>query len=226
MRRDAPSSMKGLRERNISTECPHCGDTVSLLPQHDPITDPENENAYFVALCPNHRRRYCEPIFAVYQALNDYIVARYPIPGFKASDMHKAIPERIREDYAEARRCMFVEAYKGAVALFRRVVEATACDKLGQKAKNKDGTTKKLYELIDLLGSEGLITKDIKDAAHEVRFFGNYGAHVQDDGLDKVEPDEARDVREICWQLLSTIYIAPFKTRELRDKRVKKKKHS
>ncbi len=48
--------------------------------------------------------------------------------------------------------------------------------------------------------------------------------HVQDDGLDKVKLDEARDVREICWQLLHTIYIAPFKTRELRGKRVKKGK--
>ncbi len=224
MRDAAPSSIEGLREINISTECPHCGDTVSLLPRHDPITDVGNENAYFVALCPNHRWRHCKPIFAVYEALNDYIVARYPIPGFEASSMHEAIPLDIREDYAEARRCMYADAYKGAVALFRRVVEATACDRLGKKAKSKDGKTKRLYELIDLLGSEGLITKDIKDAAHEVRFFGNYGVHVQDDGLDKVKLDEARDVREICWQLLHTIYIAPFKTRELRGKRVKKGK--
>ncbi len=224
MRPEAPRSIQGLLERNISTECPDCGDTVALLPQHPPITDVGDEHAYFVALCPNHKRHYCKPIFAVYQAMNNYIVTRYPIPGFTASRMHEAIPQDIREDYAEARRCMFVDAYKGAVALSRRVVEATACDKLGKKAKNKDGTTKKLYELIDMLGSEGLITKEIEDAAHEVRFFGNYGVHVQDDGLDKVEPDEARDVREICWQLLYTIYIAPFKTRELRGKRVKKGK--
>ena len=224
MRPEAPSSVGGLLERNISTECPHCGDTVSLLPQHEPITDVGKDNAYFVALCPNHRRHYCKPILAVYQALNDFIIERYPIPGFEASHIHEAIPKRIREDYAEARRCMFVEAYKGAVALFRRVVEATACDKLGKKARHKNGTTKKLYELIDLLGSESLITKDVKDAAHEVRLFGNYGVHVQDDGLDEVKRDEARDVREICWQLLHTIYIAPFKTRELRGKRVKKGK--
>ena len=226
MRPEAPSSIKGLLERNISTECPHCGDTVSLLPQHEPITDVGKEHAYFVALCPNHKRHYCKPLFAVYEALNDYISARYPIPGFEASHVHEAVPFGIREDYAEARRCLYAEAYKGAVALFRRVVEATACDKLGKKAKNKDGDTKKLYELIDLLGSEGLITKDIKDAAHEIRFFGNYGVHVQDDGLDKIEWREARDVREICWQLLYTIYVAPFKTQELRDKRVKKKKRT
>ena len=224
MQTAAPSSIKELVQRNISTECPHCGDTIALLPQHDPITDALNEIAYFVALCPNHKRRHCKPIFAVYQALNNYIFASYPMPGFKASNIHEAIPESIREDYAEARRCMFAEAYKGAVALFRRVVEATACDKLGKEAKNNNGKTKILYELIDLLHSEGLITKDIKDAVHEVRLLGNYGAHVQDDGLDKVEPDEAGDVREICWQLVNTIYIAPFKTRELRDKRVEKKK--
>jgi hypothetical protein len=70
--------------------------------------------------------------------------------------------------------------------------------------------------------SRGLITKDVRDSAHEVRHFGNYGAHIQDDGLDSVSADEATDVGEIAWQLLSSLYVSPAKTAELRKKRESK----
>lgn len=217
-----PESIDDLIACNISTECPHCGDTVALVPVHKPVN--AYDHSYFVALCPNHKRSHCKPIFAVYQPLNDYIQERYPIPSFSASSMHKSIPESIREDYAEGARCLFVDSYKATVGMCRRVVEALACDKLANKSKDAKGKTRKLYKLIDLLHSDGLITKDLKDSAHELRYFGNYGAHVQDDGLDKVERQEARDVREITWQLLYSIYVGPFKTKELRKARTSKGK--
>ena len=217
-----PESIEELTQRNISTNCPHCGDTVALIPEHKPINT--HGHSYFVARCPNSKRQYCDPIFAVYQPLNDYIQERYPIPGFKASSMHDAIPIQIREDYAEGKRCLYVESHKAVVVMCRRVVEALACEKLSTKSKNTKGTTRKLHDLIDLLHTEGLITKDLKDSAHELRYFGNYGAHVQDVGLDKVERQEARDVQEITWQLLYTVYVAPAKTEELRKARSNKSK--
>jgi Domain of unknown function (DUF4145) len=58
-----------------------------------------------------------------------------------------------------------------------------------------------------------------RESAHEIRQFGNYGAHVQDDGLDKVTSDEARNAREVTWQFLYSIYIAPAKTAELKKAR-------
>lgn len=214
--RSLPRSIDELIECNISTECPHCGDTVALVPVHSPTNT--HDNAYFVAQCPNHKRQHCRPIFAVYQALNDCIVARYPISTAEASNFHKSIPMPIREDYAEACRCAHNNANKAVVVMCRRVIEALACDKLQGKAK--DGArSKALHLLVDLLQSEGFITKDLKESAHELRLFGNYGAHVQDDGLDNVTPKEAKNAREITWQLLHTIYVAPAKTAELRDAR-------
>lgn len=133
--------------------------------------------------------------------------------------MDKVIPEAIREDYSEAKRCGYVKAHKGAVGLYRRVVEAAATDKLGAEAKDRKGRTKRLFDLIDSLHSAGMITNDIKESAHELRLFGNYGVHVQDDGLDKVTSDEAGDVGEIAWQLLYTLYVAPANTARLRRKR-------
>lgn len=106
----------------------------------------------------------------------------------------------------------------------RRVLEAVACDKLGPKAKDAKGSTLTLHTLIDVLHAEGFITKDLKNSAHEIRQFGNYGAHVQDDGLDKVTRQEARDAREVTWQFLYSIYVAPAKTDELRKARQSKGK--
>lgn len=212
-----PDSIEELRERNISTECPHCGDTVSLIPIHKPLNT--YDLSYFVAQCPNHKRQHCKPVFAVYQALNDRIQERYPIPSFDASRMHKSIPAPIREDYAEGARCLFVNSYKAAVVMCRRVLEAVACDKLGADAKDTRGNTVKLHALIDKLNGAGLITKDLKESAHELRHFGNYGAHAQDDGLDSVTRQEAQDARELTWQFLYAIYVAPAKTEELRNAR-------
>ena len=217
-----PVDIKELYGRNISLECPTCHNTIMPMP----IAGPVNHDAYsyFIGVCPNRTRLHCKPILAVYESTDDRIEATYPIPSFDASSFHEAIPMSIREDYAEGVRCIYVKSYKAAVTMYRRVVEALACDKLGSKAKKSDGETKKLRDLIDVLNAEGLITKDLTASAHELRLFGNYGAHVQDDGLDKVEPQEARDVREITWQLLYSIYIAPFKTAELREKRTEKGK--
>lgn len=212
-----PQSIEELQARNVSTECPNCGDTVALIPVHKPISD--HDYSYFVALCPNHKRQFCKPIFAVYQTLNDRIQDSYPIPSFEASRMNKAIPEVIREDFAEGARCSYVDSHKAVVVMCRRVLEAVAADKLGTKTNDAKGNTLKLHALIDLLGAEGLITKDLKDSAHEIRQFGNYGAHAQDDGLDKVTRQEARDAREITWQFLSAIYVVPAKTDELRKSR-------
>jgi hypothetical protein len=123
MRRALPETIDELRNRNLSVHCPGCADTVTLNPVAGPINS--FDYAYFIGRCPNSDRRHCRPIFGIYQPLNDIITERYPIPSFEARWIHEAVPLSIREDYAEAKRCTFVKAYKGAVAMYRRVVEAT-----------------------------------------------------------------------------------------------------
>ena len=65
----------------------------------------------------------------------------------------------------------------------------------------------------------GRLFPHVRESADEIRHFGNYGLHIQDDGLDSVSSEEATDVAEIAWQLLHSLYIAPAKTAELRKKR-------
>lgn len=213
-----PKNKEELRLRDISTTCPYCGYRVTLNPQSDPLH--HSDHAYFMASCPNTSRERCGPIFVVYEGLNRYITRVYPIPNSEANSIHESIPEKIREDYAEAKRCANSCCWKGCVVLCRRVVEAIACDKLGGEARREgDGATKRLGKLIELLFDKRFITTDIKETADEIKFLGDYGAHVQDDELDSVSRDEATAVLKLTAQILQSIYISPYETRKLREKR-------
>lgn len=216
-----PTDLQELKQRNLSVECPYCNADIIAEPVSTPISN--DGYAYFVALCPHHRSagRYCKPFFVRYQALNDCIVERYPLPNADWRNFHKAIPENIRKDYAEALQCNYASAYKGTVSLCRRVVEAICFDKLEQKVEKL--REKKLWEMIDSLKIEGFVTESLRATAHEIRHLGNYGVHFQDDGLDEVSREEAKEIQGFAQELLNTVYITPFKTEEMRNKREGKK---
>jgi hypothetical protein len=73
-------------------------------------------------------------------------------------------------------------------------------------------------EVDDLL-SKGLITKSLHDAAHEIRYFGNFGAHPRDDGLVNINDEDARQLLQLTADFLVDIYIRPHQTAELVKKR-------
>jgi len=85
----------------------------------------------------------------------------------------------------------------------RRVIQDIA------KEKKLDGDTNK--EQIKQMFDSGLITKALFDAAHEVRHFGGFAAHPQDDGLDNITPDIAGEMLEIVNQFANNIYVMPAK---------------
>lgn len=70
-----------------------------------------------------------------------------------------------------------------------------------------------------MLFNEGFITKHLKDTSHEIRHFGNFGAHPQDDILDETTREGAEAVDRLTWDLMRTIYITPFETEKLKSKR-------
>lgn len=205
-----------LKLRNITAQCPYCNCKVRLDPWGDILFI--NGLYYFIAICPNCYRD-CKPLFAVYEDLNDRIIRLYPLPMGNEDSLHIAIPQNIKSDYAEAIRCQYAEAYKACMVMCRRVIEAIACDKLGEDARRSDGNTKQLNKLIEELFNQHLITADIKNAALEIKYFGNYGAHVSDDGLDEVSLDDAMAVQNLTGHLLTSIYITPYETQKLRKNR-------
>ena len=219
-----PDSIEELKRRNLSVECPYCHMDIIAEPVTEPVV--KSDYVYFVALCPHHKDygRYCKPFFLVYQPLNDCITERYPLPKYQWATYHESIPDNIRQDYAESMKCLGATAYKATVALCRRTIEAVCWNKIGDDIK-KEFKEKdiKLWMLIDKLKEKGLITEDLRQTAHEIRHLGNYGAHFQDDELDTVKIDEAREIQEFVGHLLSNLYITPYKTTKRREQREKNK---
>lgn len=207
---------------NLSYFCRGCKQQVRGIP----LTQPQyhisafDDDPWFICRCPT---RLCELSFVIYNKLNDRIYQVYPSPNFSAKDYHLAIPEKIREDLAESDRCLHVQAYKGVVVMCRRVIQNIVLDRIGDGSISDPSVkNKKLYQQIDALLTNGLITKDLRDTAHEIRHFGNFGAHPSDDILDNTTGEDATMIDKLTFDLVHAIYIIPYQTAQLKAKHVTK----
>ena len=201
---------------NLSYFCRGCKQMVRGIPLTEPVyyINKYQDNPWLIVKCPN---RLCELSFVIYDRLNDRIREVYPLAGFDPDDYPNAIPLKVREDIAEAGRCFYAGAYKGTMVMLRRAVQNIVLDKINDKSISD----KELWKQIDELFNEGLITKHLKDSAHEIRHFGNFGAHPSNDNLDKTTREEAEIVVKLTRDLINAIYITPFETEQLKKKRNK-----
>lgn len=103
------------------------------------------------------------------QSVGHRYLEHYPI-GAPNQAIATEIPVHIAEDFKEALRCMFVNAYNATAEMCRRAMEATCLD-LGAPPN------KVLEKMIDWLEAQRIITPYLKEAAHKVRLGGNRGAH-------------------------------------------------
>jgi hypothetical protein len=144
----------------------------------------------------------------------------FPQPSTQAGDYHESIPEIIREDFAEANRCYFANAYKGVVMMCRRIVQQVARNKLAEKIISRRDLHKQIAELLN----SGLITRSLHGLSTEIKHFGNFGAHPQEDGLDKITYEDAEIIMRFTEILLRDLYIIPFETAKMSKKRSDAKK--
>jgi hypothetical protein len=196
---------------SLDVHCPRCGHLIHALPETDAvyhISPYMDSQAYLVVRCPRH---LCDVFFVIYDRLNRRVESVYPFPDSSVGDFHSAIPESIRKNFAEARRCWFADAHKGVVVMCRRAMQQIAGDKGAEGSR--------LIDQIDDLRTKGLITKSLHDAAHEIRHFGNFGAHPRDDGLDAITPDDANTILNLTNQFLVDLYIRPHETAKLTTRR-------
>ncbi len=121
------------------------------------------------------------------------------------------IPEEVFADYKEALKCRAIGANRASCAMFRRALQSALVE-LGAK----DGD---LINQIDLLGS---LPTDIKDWAHQIRIFGNWGAHPDKDKLKEVDADEVAEAHDFISKFFIYTFIMPRKVEESRKKREEK----
>lgn len=193
-----------------SIYCPKCKCHTNLIYRagyEKPID--RNKSIYFsVEECNN-----CEQLFLTIRMNSKYggLVRKYP--NSLPKSINESIPQEIKTDFEEALLCYSVNAYRGAAALARRTVQLICLDKRADK-------NKKLYQQIDELFKNGVITKDIQEWAHEVRFLGNDAAHPSKDTVSK---DDAKDILDLLESLCEVLYVAPAKAAERKKKRTQGK---
>lgn len=120
----------------------------------------------------------------------------------------KSVPSLVLEDFKEGVICLANECYKSSVVMFRRALQ-TSLLKRGAD-KNSD--------LIGQIKNDSFLTKEIKDWAHTVRIFGNWGAHPQEDNLNDVDEKLATETKDFIENYFNYVYIMPYKIEEARNK--------
>ena len=123
------------------------------------------------------------------------------------------VPEHIASAANEAYRCHSVGAYRGAGALARAVVEATA--------KDKGVTPGTLAAKIAEMERQQLLRPMVRETADEVRHMGNDVAHG--DFVDPVEEEESSETLALMAEVLEEVYVAPARLDKRRTARLSKK---
>ncbi|ASJ16724.1 hypothetical protein A3L04_06380 [Thermococcus chitonophagus] len=119
-------------------------------------------------------------------------------------ELPKTTPEEVFHDYVEAIKAYNVGAYRASVAMARRALQQALIDKGASKKKT-------LHQQIEELFERGLLDKATKSLADSVRYFGNYGAHPQDDMLAQVTKEDAKLVLDVLRKILCILYQAKDK---------------
>jgi hypothetical protein len=137
----------------------------------------------------------------------------------KATPIHKTLslqriagaPGGLMEDLIGAQVCHAVGAYKASIVMCRRALEQFCLD------KRASGRT--LRDKLQFLASQGVLSSEVVDLANEIRYFGNYGAHPENDLLTGITGEESGQVLELCLHMARHTYEMQQTLQRLRAKR-------
>ena len=190
--------------------CPNCrtGTTLIRRAQYD-----TTNFRYEVGECNN-----CQQHFLVQRILPSAKIVSLN-PKALPRVVGDSLPPSIKGDFEEALLCESVGAMRAAVTMARRALQGICLDQ-GAPSKRtvKDKTGKErevsndLARQIDWLLKEQIITKPLKEMAHEVRGVGNNGAHPRPENAEdttEVKPEDASEMMALLEAFSQTLYVGP-----------------
>jgi hypothetical protein len=185
--------------------CPNCKKHTYIIQRASYLWPKNNNVVYEIAECNS-----CD-FFVLVERCKGNIQKIYPNPLPKS--LHKKTPEFLKGDLEEANVCFSVGAFRATGVLARRALQLCCID--------KGAPDKKLQEQIDWLLEKQIITKDLKEWAHEVRLTGNDAAHPPKDPSKNIAitQDDAEDILILLEKFIDILYIAPALAGERRERR-------
>ncbi len=220
--------------REISIYCPHCGKHTAVSPApsviivaaegmpngiaEEPITKWINQVPYYRYGSGSWWLGKCN---ACRQPLlvkdHGSVVFPAPQPGPVSED----VPEPMRADLLEAKRCLGISAWNASVVMARRALQTAAVQQNAPKGK-------KLWQQIEDLETRRIITPTQRKIADAARWVGNHGAHDTEPDvasgavvITDVTEDDAKETVQFVEHLFDTIYIAPALAQRQLEKRGK-----
>jgi hypothetical protein len=147
------------------------------------------------------------------------LVGQFPSSVRADTNFGDAVPKEILEDFEAALKCFEFDEFRAAAAMCRRSLQAS----LLEQGASSD---KRLIEQIDELNKikPDRFTNDIKDWAHNIRIFGNWGVHPDKDGLKDVNRDIAKEIIDFMKSYFHYVYVMPKKVAEARLKQEESEK--
>lgn len=138
-------------------------------------------------------------------AANLHVIMRGTLVVFvEQREVSFAPPEDLSEeprlDFEEAVRAYNAQCYKATVTLCRRVIDYLTQDL---------DSAQSLRVRIERLHDTKVLSDTTYHRAQVIRFFGNYGAHPQDDLLKTTSQDEGLDVLRLTKRLLDEWTSSP-----------------
>jgi len=127
-----------------------------------------------------------------------------------ANRFEGAVPSEILEDFKEGVICLGNNCPRASVAMFRRSLQSALLER-GSNAKQ---------DLIDQIKNAEFLTQDIKDWAHNIRIFGNWGAHPQEDNLKDVDEKLAEETQSFIEEFFNYVYVMPTRVANARKKNI------
>ena len=188
--------------------CPHCGgySTFTVISHSSGVPGMPSGWMHGAAQCnnPQCRRVLGGDVDAAQTQVFDYWPKK--VGGKEFPD----VPDHIASTADEAHRCLSVDAHRGAIALARAVVEATA--------KHHGIEKGMLDKKIEQLAKQGIISDAMKDAADEIRFAGNEVAHG-DLADEPITREDAEEVLELMDAIITRVYQEPKQVEKVRARR-------
>lgn len=193
-----------------SIVCPYCGAKTTLTPIRWTLDK-------WIGRCDGcNKELYADVKYrsAIRSTMYFDVLETYPK---YSPPMEESIPKDVWEDYSEAYQCFNVEAYKATVVMCRRVVQNAAMEK-GATKKDTHGKWIPLTKQIETAfpGAEFQLLREI---AGDIKFFGDYGAHPSDDGIDQVSDEEAKEILDFTESILDYVYVQPDKIKKIRERK-------
>ncbi len=119
----------------------------------------------------------------------------------------QSVPADIANSYIQGVDCLNVNAPIGSITCFRRALQ--------QVCKEKGAKKQDLNEQID-----EILPTYLREQAHEIRLWGNIGAHP-DKLIKDVKKEDAEEIKDLLDSIFEALYITPNKVQQRRNKRKK-----